>query len=506
MNISSVTNYSTLSQISVWCSNLANQLVEQTSENPLLSLATAVGAVAIGGLFAYRRYQDKKPSIQRLVQSCEIFKGRNDQIRIRVDQFVEELWKSKKMEGVFANPENRTYLKKKLLKVIDEVDGPAAVKIQICQNVVRNYFQTLSEVAQRVRSDLRGNNAFRYAFSLSPRDVLDEVTVFDGETHNGGKNVYFIRLANGRAIVYKPRSTKTEEMICGKEGLFASLRLPNYTAYTATDINGEAYGYCHYLKYKEKDNSFKGERELREYLQEIALIEQVAREIYLTDLHYLNLIVMRQNQRVRPFVIDPEVILSPPSSGIFQTGLVSGVTSGSFEFPERSKNRIQLGPELLKKIPKAYRNELDIRIHDKVLLALGINFEKMLKESAESWGKMRDDKMISQKIQSLRASFSGDHLRIIPVSTSTLSYYVRLPLNTANEALVAELGENLGNMGFHLTNELAIREGLEQDILNDDIPIFYSQPSRRLIFYHGRVIARRDTANGVDEKEKIFSV
>jgi hypothetical protein len=53
-------------------------------------------------------------------------------------------------------------------------------------------------------------------------------------------------------------------------------------------------------------------------------------------------------------------------------------------------------------------------------------------------------------------------------------------------------------MGFQVTDEAAITAGLEQDILSDDIPIFYQQPSTGRVFYQNRVIAKR----AVDETEK----
>jgi hypothetical protein len=117
---------------------------------------------------------------------------------------------------------------------------------------------------------------------------------------------------------------------------------------------------------------------------------------------------------------------------------------------------------------------------------LDVRWEKLKREEA---AKVHQD--FSEQIEQVKEKLKAEKVRVIPIATSELSPVLELPEDMAKQQFIESLKHGLKILGCRLLNEEAAKQGLEQDRLNNDIPIFYLHPERGDIFYHDQKVAER---------------
>lgn len=399
-----------------------------------------------------------------------------------VDGFVNRFWDDFKIPSVCKEEKNKDFLIDKIASFLKNSQAPEEWNKQVCQNILTNFIKDLQLVARRATTDCQ-TISFRKDFDFpgAVPSVVMSITVLGKETHNQGKNVYLIVLAERkRKIVYKPRSMLPEKLIYHSEhSLFAKAGLGTYTVYSQKQQNrSEEYSYCDFLDYSEEGSTFHGVDQLKSYYEKIVKIEGFAKALQLTDLHAENIIIHNKE----PFIIDMEAILQPRTRQ-FNTGLLSGNYAGAYEFTSESCNRLFLDEMW---IPEKAKVDLENRLTSKTLEAMILYWDDLVNENLKFALKNH-----SKHIEEIKKKLTPEYVRVIPIQTSDLKNVLYLPLDAAKENLLKDLSRGLHELGFQLINRKCVKKGINQDLLNNDIPIFYYCAAKKAIFYHKEPITTK---------------
>ena len=192
-------------------------------------------------------------------------------------------------------------------------------------------------------------------------------------------------------------------------------------------------------------------------------LEAIARALGLSDLHNDNVIT----ERCIMYPIDMEVIMNPTDNNIYGTTMDDPL-QGAFTFDKDSSNQIML------------RQCEDLQESAAELKSILIKTQYELTEIERV--------MITKCRDVLRQSLH----RIVLITTGELTQLIRQPIQLAHQEFVAAIKESLALWKLQIVmEEEKIYQLLQQDILNNDVPIFYYLPEEAIIYYEGEPLARK---------------
>jgi len=272
-------------------------------------------------------------------------------------------------------------------------------------------------------------------------------------------------------------------LICGTEdSLFHQLELSTYRVYDKAD---QGYGYCEYLLNIEEENTFNSVADLAALYVEFGKIEKVARSIGLSDLHYDN-IIMRHGH---PHLIDVEVVSLPTDQEPYETHLFGEERPGALATTRDSKNHIWLGVEAIEEFGSGaeYIEGLAEDLHEmgmtgSVLHNSGLT--DLIQVLANQTHATVTDFDLGD-IGEVRAQLGVLNNRIVLVSTPDLSAFIRQAPATARENFSEALTQGLEAWGFTIDDEnwVAVLDKFEEDLRNNDVPLFYHNAQNGEVFY-----------------------
>jgi hypothetical protein len=313
------------------------------------------------------------------------------------------------------------------------------------------------------------------------------MVILGDETHNQGKNPLKIELSLekgkvDRKIVFKPRSMITESSICGPtSSAFAAVDLPTYPVY-----NKNTYGYSAWLENNLKENTFSTIKDLEAYISYFPLMNTVVSFYGISDLHQENVLTSKG----KPYLIDTEVI-APVIGKAYESGLLTGITAG-YLCEYNTPNRIGISESLLDSQNfKLLQGEFSCMEMAAVLSDLGIMDTVILPALQGKSKRVLDDKEINA-LTSIKKELDTHSHRMILVKTSDLARYLKEDPLEAFSDFQRNLDDGLKTWGFsidYVSDD--IKALYEQDFMNNDVPVFYFNPSKGEVYYHDLVIGKK---------------
>ncbi|MBP7074388.1 MAG: DUF4135 domain-containing protein [Rhabdochlamydiaceae bacterium] len=473
---------SRFSQLSLFAGSVKETIVGVVKKYPLFARST-IGAFAIGGLVAYKYYTSLDRSIERLVSnSSRLF---DKACKENIGAFLERNWNKLGLPGSCKNIANSHFLENKLLRIIQNDHQPIILRQKIAKNVVRNFCRFIAHSLRRVEHDLVHDLQFRELFNIQGNPNIQRVEILGDETHNKGTNPLCIAilLPGDQRIIYKPRSVQSESLICGtNKSLFQRLNLPIYRVY---EKQGESYGYCEYLVNLQEENTFNFIDELGRLYIEFGKIEKVARAIGLSDLHYDNIIISGK----RPHLIDTEVVSMPAIEGVYQTHLFGVERPGALASTGESKNHIWLNRDLIQQFNLSNYAAEEI---EEDLFETGMTGPALarsgLTDFIQTIANQTHPEITNFELGDLhetREALKAHANRIVLIDTQDLSVYIRQDIDLARNNFSDALKQGIGMWGFQVDeNQWAeVLDKFEQDLRDNDVPIFYYRAATREIYY-----------------------
>lgn len=345
----------------------------------------------------------------------------------------------------------------------------------------------IREVQTRVSQDNLNDGLMR--LGIHSDDKLIQISCLGEESHNYGRIPMLLTFSNGQKIVYKPRSMCPEYEICSNEkSVFQLAGLGTYEVLCKSDENGE-YGYCQQLHNTEKGNTIESIDELIKYLSQLRYIDKICNQLGITDLHCFNVITCDKIA----YIIDAEAFLMPSEipTGIFHESGAGNTFDPFGGMPDKkpAKNKIYF-TESIRRIGGGGDLFLAYQMTEKDLKRLGIDLNSIpIPEISEK---------LQESIQAARIALQIYKSRFIIEDTNLL----KLPLiacdpkNNDFESCVLDIQEALKDKGFVLEadSNANIIKGIQEDILHNDVPVFYFDPQEQYLIYHHIVIGKKHKA------------
>ncbi len=416
-------------------------------------------------------------------------------INIRVQMFVlEKIWSALPLDarcgkvrhffGLRPNStakKNISFLVEKIRNVImDHQNQGLILKSKITRNCIINFSQLLTDALRCVEQDCQ-DLTFQNLFLNGRHQEIKSITPLGQETHNQGKIPLLITFKNNVKIVYKPRSLASENIICGLDGIFSKLGFGSYQI-----LDKGTYGYAAFIS---NTGNVLEETEVDEYTEKLFVIDKLARRIFLSDLHSTNIIVHNKT----PYIIDTEVVMTPKKKfrkdgpQLLDDFPLAGYKSNTYIPDNSCKNII-----FIKKSASVSFCSLKIRTKKKLneenslaIIHSNIQQKKSQKTSKQQAVVKQNKKIIDKAIEQLK----NHRHRIVLLATDLLMNIITKPVKKGHKIFLDELSsQSLKDVGFQWTlssTKANIFYGLyKQDILNNDVPIFYHNPKTSKVFYH----------------------
>ncbi len=360
------------------------------------------------------------------------------------------------------------YLTGRVTNVSSFSNISALEKEKFVDRVCANHLEFVNEARDRIKIDLQKGEL--KCLGIGPNNFIKTIYPLGSETHNRGRIPLLIEFDNHRKIVYKPRSTEPERLLCDTtDSVLKVAGFGTYKVICKSDRNG-SYGYCEFLENKKEENTFSDPDKFFEYFQRLVLLDEIALRLGISDLHYENILV----RNCEPTVIDAEVFATSDPTMIFDPNYGT-----AWRVDETGVNRIWFDPSMG---IEPFCN------YFKILENLGI------KDATEfSRGLSRE---VCQKIEEACKKLKREKARIVPIRTSQLLDQVYKCHIGYKEQMISEfvvaLEDSLKRKGFVFDETVLsqIREAFQEDASNFDVPIFYYDPTAQTVIYHNIVIAR----------------
>jgi hypothetical protein len=399
--------------------------------------------------------------------------------REMIRDFLTCHWQSLHLPLICNNSENRNYLLAKLNRILTvNIQQPVEIRKRIFQKVCLNFSSFLNDAIHNIKRDIATDKAFQSIFYVDATAFVSDVRVLGDETHNEGKNplMIVVNLNNRQRIVYKPRSIVTEQIICGQSNsLFQRLNLPCYRVY-----DRKQYGYCEFLENLEEENTIHSQEELITYLGHFVLMDQLANQLGMSDLHQENVVTVNK----RPYLIDTEVI-APMVPDTFFSGLITGLTAG-YLFSEETTNRIWFAKDLLSE--STHQLLLGTFDSQDAYIAL----QEVIPNLSERLGQhiVLPPHQI-EFIAQTKAALSDHSHRIVLIGTLDLALFITLPIDKGFKDFECKLREGLLAWGFIPNySENFLKIAFEWDVMNNDVPVFSYIPKKRCVYYNKMAITK----------------
>ncbi len=453
------------------------------SLSPMIMGSLIFGATALttglAAKFLFKKSDSSlKTKVTELVNDCT--GNSSTEISKNIKAFIDKNW-AQLSQGIpcFDQEKNKAALYEKLFQILLNKQ-PAEMKTTICQNVVKN-FQTVNQrTYQRLQEDLSQSD-FRQLFKINEGASIKSLVRLGEETHHKGDLPFLVEFSDGTKIVYKPRSMASEKAICAHENsYFARLKEQGRELGTYRILDRGNYGYCEFLSNRKEDNIFENKEELRSYAKHLVVLDLFSNEVRLTDQHNHNLAV----QEKMPFTIDTEVVMGPkPKSSEmpFDTMILRwGNCVPGWFMDNGSINKIywkEVKPQLSGK-SQSGTVLCDFSKSD------GSFFAKMIDEEVENCPPPTSKE--KEIIEDCKTQLADQKHRIVMIDTQNLSGFIKKPLNeTTQQEFLDFLNERMDMYGCQMEKSayLPAWEKFKDDVMNNDVPVFYFHPTSGTVFY-----------------------
>jgi len=465
-------------------SQLFETAKEKTISHPYVILGT-IGAITAGCLLFKCFSTETSLSLNTLAAECkELCKRNNDaEAKNKISQYVTQFIKRQNDPTLF-NEKNIEYFTNKLSKIIIDSEIPLESKLLILPNVQNDFIRLLAQTKKRTEQDIKSN--LLKDLKISPHNSLTSIEALGNETHNQGNIPLLLTFSNGEKIVYKPRSMVPEQEICGKnDSVFKIAGLGTYTVVCRDDDNG-SYGYCPCLYNRQNENTMTSIKEVENYLKQLLLMEKVCSQLGVSDVHFDNIIT----ENKIAFFIDSESFLNPQEvpPGIFKQYGAGNTFNPTGLKETEGKNKIWLSPELTEKKKVDFKYEMT----KKDLKTIGVDLDQIAVPDLDDLTYSRIEKA-RYRLQSLNGRF-------VLIDTQSLkSMLTRIdPNNPSHLSIFSEtIQERLNQLQFDFvaTSEEQIKEAFKNNVLHNDVPIFYYDSNKGTILYEDIVIGIKRPSN-----------
>jgi hypothetical protein len=389
---------------------------------------------------------------------------------------------------------------------IQNLEATNTKVIQTLARMIGNFNFNLQRIRERCvsnRQELTG------LFGVN-MDLIRTIKIQDSDPHNKGQRVAIIEFQDGTHIVYKPRDIRIDAHVVGARQSISELvnqgmqtsrhqelvksfidscsstvdrdkhtelvkawetraaavgpKLSTYKFLACEDEIGP-YGFVEYLAYSAEDSTFDTAQEARTYYRQMGRLAGIARIFGITDLHQENILVHRK----LPHLIDLEFTYD------YQTLIGTKATyftliSSACLYGHSAQNVVYFGNIDRKDLHKKYAGDIMLGYIDAIVALRLIDIESFLEQRPE----------ITRVRCALEhtMTFKGWPARII-TGENKVSGFVDQLLKSLPPPYTANSSERD-----------AFVRGLEADLANGDIPIFYQDIENHCIIYHDRVIFR----------------
>ncbi|MGE3535280.1 MAG: DUF4135 domain-containing protein [Parachlamydiales bacterium] len=395
----------------------------------------------------------------------------NEELKILINKFVQKNFQKFGLPKYCDIDANQNFLSSKMFAILSNKKDSPKIKSETCVNVISNFIRLFEDFEKRLNCDLYVCDDFKTIFNVGPQDTILSVKILGDETHNKGNVPLLIKFKSNsdeaiKKVVYKPRSTLPEEMVCGKgKGLFAALKMDSFTYHV---LNREEYGYAQFLENKFDENIINDPSQLEEYARKLVFLDKLAVKLGLSDMHSGNLIT----SFLAPCPIDMETILLPVDALKYATGVLDGFQAG-YKFDPETKNWIWIAEE----------EGTGVLDEGDSMNALMCAKERIRVSESEKMDAFIDS--FSVQIAECRKALSKQAHRIVLIHTDELKAQFKEGLHSAENLFVRELKMGLSDWNFEAdpAAESCIRAQFQEDYRNNDIPIFYFDSVSGIVSY-----------------------
>ncbi len=438
-------------------------------------------------------YYTLYPPIDTLLSKTDHSKGLNDlQLYQAINSFLDETFLTIPEISEKTKKASKQFLKKRIYQILNASSQRSQKKL-ILSNVLNDWQDNLQIIQRRVSNDLISGDLNELGIDSS--DEIDQFTPLGDESHNRGKVPFLITFESGKKVVYKPRSMHPEKLLVdSREGLLKEVGFGTYGIICKQDtaLNNQSYGYAEYLEHDESSNTISTAEQLKQYAEKIVLLDRLCDMLDIADLHYLNIITKNSE----PHIIDAEVFFRFPEQATLLLSEGVGplhVFDASHGLVEQYKgfNTLHLSKELQeelsKHLPEGIIDDLEFGIPKIAFETLGIDIDQIRETCKVS-------ETLSRQVEDVKKNLQSERSRCTILSTSTLNGLLLFldpsepeTFSIAASSVLNKLEED--NYTLTPKAQSLVLEGLEQDHLHHDVPIFEADINHGLILYHGKVIA-----------------
>lgn len=395
----------------------------------------------------------------------------NEELKILTDKFIQRNFHKFGLPKYCDIDANQNFLSSKLFAILSNKNDSVKMRSEACLNVISNFMGLFEDFEKRIKFDLHACDDFKTMFNVGPQDTILSVKILGDETHNKGNVPLLIKFKSNsdgaiKKVVYKPRSTLPEEMVCGKgKGLFAAMKMDSFT-YNV--LNRGEYGYAQFLENKFEENIINDHSQLEEYARKLVFLDKLAVKLGLSDLHSCNFIT----SLLTPCPIDMETILLPVDALKYASGVLDGFQAG-YKFDAETKNWIWIAEE----------EGTGVVDEGDSLNALMLAKERIRVSESEKLDAYIDS--FSAHIAECRDALSKESHRIVLIHTDELKAQFKEGLQSAEDLFIRELKMGLSDWNFETDPraEDRIRAQFREDYRNNDIPIFYFDSISGIVSY-----------------------
>lgn len=356
--------------------------------------------------------------------------------------------------------------------------------------------------------------------SLDFPEGIRSIEMTGSDLHKG-HSVHIVTTTNGQKWVYKPRSIEVDQLICGREGIFAMINimgsaqdisLPTMTFHSKRDTHGD-YGYAAFID-NNPDKIIMNEAQANRYFKQLGQLAIACLALGIADLHHENIMAGASFNAegaigTKPFVIDGEAAFLPHK---IKATRISAIEFSLYRQSgwALSNNGILSGPDF-GKLHQIFEEHSRLDVPDSIH-----HSDTYFHSFSDGVASMKDLLSKPQTIRTISHMLKQNlsklhHIRLIPIATSDFSRArANLPLNTDARitALMKEIQTKLGEKGIILTqpqeNTVSyIRNTLLGDLNTGNIPIMHFDAEFNTITYNGTIIGEYkhgDVPSLVEEK------
>lgn len=341
-------------------------------------------------------------------------------------------------------------------------------------------------------------------------EKINDLSVNLSDSHSNGKIVYKLTLDNNREIIYKPRSVNTEIIYQKILSHFIKVTPSNKESLYYSIINKREYGWSIFVDHK----NCKTEQEVSSYYYNFGIISFVNMLLNTDDLHFENLISSNEY----PVLVDVETIMSNDinridlnnanniishllnstvlRSGLLPTFVSFGSNSEGFDYSAINGEKDVELPYRVPRIENMYRS--DMRIHyvhphmhsennqvklKQTVVKPHIYVKEIVKGFCNAYKKAIS---LKETLVSDLEFFNDVKSRILLKNTQQYSMVLRTSyhpifLKDAQERI--KFLHSIGK-GTDISSEQGkfILFSEVHDLLNGDIPYFYSKPKSKKLY------------------------